>query len=189
MIHILPQALSHVLILCQMIAFFKSYLHFRNRHSIIKDPENLANLKMSVPSCEICDQKHDLKFCEGCGSYWCGSDTCWRTVKKHRESQQGVGVRIHEKSDPGIVRRVMESMAAPKSEEEERQQHENDEDTLWLGWDKDENGDPLLAEYSRYASMMMETSQGRAETRYPALVSFVGQTGKTMMVYGQETHY
>ncbi|KAK6220922.1 hypothetical protein LQW54_001842 [Pestalotiopsis sp. IQ-011] len=127
-------------------------------------------------SCNLCPKENDLKFCEGCNSYWC--DSCWPKPKMHRrQNNPGAHETPHEKSDPLIVKRVNEWMAAPEDEQDERAQHENDEDTIWLGWDKDSIGDPILAEYRRYASIMMETAQNAPMTRYPGLVSFVGPSG------------
>lgn len=68
-------------------------------------------------------------------------------------------------------------MAQPPTEREQMQQHIDDEDTTWFGFDRDEDGSPFLAEYQRYASLMMDCAQDPGSQRYPALVSFIGQTG------------
>ncbi|ETI24750.1 hypothetical protein G647_04120 [Cladophialophora carrionii CBS 160.54] len=67
-------------------------------------------------------------------------------------------------------------MAEP-TEEGEYRHHQKDEETTWFALDRDARGEPVLAEYRRYAAVMMQTSELGSKTRYPSLVSFVGQTG------------
>lgn len=57
-------------------------------------------------------------------------------------------------------------MAGPSNESNQEKKHQNDEDTAWFGLDRDIYGDPVLAEYRRYAAIMLESAQGSGEARF-----------------------
>ena len=73
------------------------------------------------------------------------------------------------------------------SEEQAKLLHQKDEGTTWFGILREDTGFPSFQDYGRYASLMAESSRSplspnaqwnRArDSRYPSLVSFVGQTG------------
>lgn len=71
-------------------------------------------------------------------------------------------------------------MAEPTNDSEQEKQHQDDEDTTWFGLDRDASGDPVLAEYRRYVAIMLESAVEPGISRYPALVSFIGQTGMSV---------
>ncbi|KAI9158039.1 Calcium-independent phospholipase A2-gamma [Paramyrothecium foliicola] len=126
-------------------------------------------------SCE-CDKEEDLVFCTGCNEYYC--ESCWGRRRAHKDKNSlGPGGIPHEKVDPEIVESVNECMAEPEDENDEKQQHEDDQDTTWFGLDRDMGGEPVLSEYRRYAAIMMDGASETTSARYPGLVSFVGQTG------------
>lgn len=89
----------------------------------------------------------------------------------------------HERVDPAIVASVTINTAAPEDEHDQIAQHRQDEDTTWLGLDQDSGGEPVLAEYRRYAALMMQNRPDSQTVRYPALVSFIGQTGKAPVLH------
>lgn len=63
-------------------------------------------------------------------------------------------------------------------EEEQRDQHMEDAHTIWFGVEHDPNGEPILEDFGRYASILAEGSLRFDDgARYPGLVCFVGQTG------------
>jgi hypothetical protein len=218
-------------------------------------------------SCEVCDADQGVVFCTGCNEYYC--EPCWDKRRSHKDKKKlGPGGIPHEKVDPVVVKRVEGCMAEPRDETEEREQHENDQDTTCFGLcqrvscrvtkrldcyqrsslvyamsvtslicalpiprdyssfylffvgfnrlsaslllsrsppiglqaeiprlcccfggynysgsetpdrlDRDPGGDPVLSEYRRYASIMMDSASETSPLRYPGLVSFVGQTG------------
>ena len=68
-------------------------------------------------------------------------------------------------------------MAEPEDEFQQDKLHQEDEDTTWFGLERDASGEPILAEYRRYAAIMAQSSEDHDSPRYPALVSFIGQTG------------
>ncbi|TGJ87061.1 hypothetical protein E0Z10_g1710 [Xylaria hypoxylon] len=110
---------------------------------------------------------------------------CWEKRRAHRDGKQlGPGGIPHEQVSPNVVERVDACVAGPENEVEEREQHENDQDTTWFGLDRDLGGDPVLSEYRRYAAIMMANAAEISTVQYPALVSFVGQTnaGKSTLI-------
>lgn len=64
------------------------------------------------------------------------------------------------------------------TEAEQRDLHIMDENTTWFGVGKDEMDEYVFQVSGRYASLMAECSSSRRGSRYPSLVSFVGQTGR-----------
>ncbi|KAI0514604.1 hypothetical protein F5B22DRAFT_610121 [Xylaria bambusicola] len=134
-------------------------------------------------SCEVCQGEDGLDFCTGCNDYYCNN--CWGKRRAHRDGKQlGPGGIPHERVNPEIVKRVDACVTGPVNEQEEREQHEDDQDTTWFGLDRDSGGDPVLSEYRRYASIMMTSTTERSTIQYPGLVSFVGQTnaGKSTLI-------
>jgi hypothetical protein len=123
----------------------------------------------------FCDRTDDVAFCEGCNDFVCNK--CWTRIRAHRENLSGPGGIPHQRVDPKIKEKMVESMAEPADQGDERRQHQEDEDTTWFALDKDDGGEPILAEYRRYASIMMDCVEGAIGPRYPRLVSFIGETG------------
>jgi hypothetical protein len=95
----------------------------------------------------------------------------------------GPGGVPHEKVDPTIVEALTQCMAEPEDENDQIEKHQDDEDTMWFGLDRDDGGEPILAEYRRYAAIMMQYPNTAAEPRYPGLISFIGQTGTSILCF------
>lgn len=127
------------------------------------------------PSCNMCETADNLVFCEGCEAYYC--EDCWEKLKSHRKQGQGAGGVPHGKSRPEIVHTIKASMSEPKNDAEEVKQHVKDADSIWFGLSQDEGGEPALADYRRYASVILESNPEAIGPRYPGLVSFIGSTG------------
>ncbi|KXJ85558.1 hypothetical protein Micbo1qcDRAFT_127798 [Microdochium bolleyi] len=126
--------------------------------------------------CESCETEEGLVFCTGCNEYYCSP--CWDKKRAHKDKTRvGPAGIPHEQVQPEVVKRVDGCMAEPADESAERAQHDEDEETTWFGLDRDADGHPILSEYRRYASVMMEAATETPAVRYPSLVSFVGQTG------------
>jgi energy-coupling factor transporter ATP-binding protein EcfA2 len=83
----------------------------------------------------------------------------------------------HEKTDPTIAKTVECALQPNIRDEEQALLHLKDEDTSWFGAGRDELDDAVFQDYGRYANLMAERSARHRTLRYPALVSFVGQTG------------
>lgn len=119
-------------------------------------------------------------FCWPCdGTIFCKE--CWDKCPPHKKRRFG-GSRTaglpHEKSDPAIARKIFETLQADHSIEKQAFLHVQDEDTSWFGAGNDEvTGDVVFQDFGRYSRLMAETSAQYRRVRFPALVSFVGQTG------------
>lgn len=119
-------------------------------------------------------------FCWPCdGTLFC--DECWEDCPPHKKRKLGMPRTAgmpHEKSDPSMARKIFETLQADHSIEYQALLHVQDEDTSWFGTGKDKaTGDLVFQDFGRYARLMAETSARYRRIRYPALVSFVGQTG------------
>ena len=121
-------------------------------------------------------------FCWPCnGTIFC--EDCWDTSPPHKPGRKGffrnrnVGTP-HEKSDPITAKKIFETLNAERDEEQQALLHVQDEDSAWFGTGKDENsGDTVFRDFGRYSRLMERQSGLRRRTKYPALISFVGQTG------------
>lgn len=131
----------------------------------------------TVASCMLDDSTDNLDFCEGCNDYVCKD--CWNKIRAHRQGGTGPGGIPHQRVDPTIKEKMIESMAEPADQQDETRQHRDDEDTTWFALDKDEGGEPILSEYRRYASVMMDCAQSMEGPQCPRLVSFIGETGES----------
>jgi len=118
-------------------------------------------------------------YCPGCADWWC--DEHWTKLRSHLPG--GKGLNNHEQIDPDLFEQVEHCMAAPNSDTDQIKQHQHDGDTTWLGVGKGNEDDLFLDEYRRYAAIMLESATSDVKRRHPALVSFVGGTGKQMQHY------
>lgn len=126
-------------------------------------------------SCALCEESPpEISFCTACNFNLC--DECWNTYPPHRKGLLGPQGLPHEKADPTVVQELKDCMDEPNNNNEHRL-HQDDEETTWFGLERDDGGTPVLAEYRRYAAVMMQASEYSEQTRYPSLVSFIGQTG------------
>jgi hypothetical protein len=126
--------------------------------------------------------KDECYFCWPCnGTIFCKK--CWNKCPPHRGGfgrSRGfpqVGLP-HEKSDPLVARRIFETLQSERNEEQQALLHDQDEDSCWFGTGKDgDTGETVFRDFGRYSRLLEELSSRRRLTRFPALVSFVGQTG------------
>jgi len=103
---------------------------------------------------------------------------CWDSVLPHKLGRRGFDNVPHEKTDHDVAEKVRASLEPNMTEAEQEELHRQDDNTTWFGVAKDEMDDPIFQDYGRYATLMAECSSTRRASRYPSLVSFVGQTGK-----------
>ena len=57
--------------------------------------------------------------------------------------------------------------------------HKDDEDTTWFGIGRNGADEPVFEDYGRFATLMAQSLSNTPMTRYPQLVSFIGQTGNS----------
>jgi energy-coupling factor transporter ATP-binding protein EcfA2 len=72
------------------------------------------------------------------------------------------------------VRRLHDILTPPA---DARELHLIDQDSTWFGIGHDDAERPVFRDYGQYATIIGDTTTGEFQTRYPRLVSFVGQTG------------
>ena len=90
----------------------------------------------------------------------------------------GIDGRQHEKVDEEVVQRLQQIFGQP-SQDEQSNRHGGDIDTTWFGVDKDAN-QSFLHSSNRLVEVLHESQTGEFTERFPQLVSFVGQTGKSL---------
>lgn len=102
-------------------------------------------------------------------------------VPSHRKGKLGPGGVPHEKTDHNIAEKIKAILEPTMNDAKHQKLHEEDESTTWFGVARDEIDDYTFQDYGRYARLMAETpgnwKKGAQQTRFPSLVSFVGQTG------------
>jgi hypothetical protein len=142
--------------------------------------------------CNTPDQK--VYYCVDCSSRFC--ETCWTFQTPHQDGKLGRDGQPHEQTNYHVAKRLEKILHPPADEDELRQMHEEDQDSTWfgtsqisvanfdnvltcIGWSRDTyNHRPILEDHGAYASLMADNAGADAVTKYPQLVSFVGQTSK-----------
>ncbi|KAF7502349.1 hypothetical protein GJ744_006003 [Endocarpon pusillum] len=114
-------------------------------------------------------------LCASCDCTYC--DLCWELQAPHRQGKLGQNGLPHEKTSKDVFVRLQSIFEPPEKKSELLRLHLEDEETLWFGVEKDDNGKFIFTDNGRYTSLMTMTKQPTATERYPLLVSFVGQTG------------
>ena len=101
----------------------------------------------------------------------------------------------HEKTNHAVAKKIKDVLESRPTEAEQEEMHQNDEDTGWFGILREEGELPLFADYGRFANLMAVTSASQQpdrgtyqpnaprDTRYPSLVSFVGETGTLLALH------
>ncbi|OQV08405.1 hypothetical protein CLAIMM_12685 [Cladophialophora immunda] len=137
-------------------------------------------------TCVECEAKFEaagIVFCAGCNYYQCL--TCWDKLTAHKKGILSPSGFPHDKTDPSMVAALQACLREPENEEEQNLKHVEDEETTWFGLDREDTDDSILAEYGRYATIMLETAQLAGQQRFPQLVSFMGVTryaGKSTLI-------
>ena len=116
-------------------------------------------------------------YCVSCDCSFC--DTCWDKQPAHKPRKRGADGYGHEKIDKLVVERYRDILEPSSNSEEQDALHRDDEDTTWFGIGRSRAGDPIFEDYGLYATLMVESLSEARFVRYPQLVSFIGQTGKT----------
>ena len=90
-------------------------------------------------------------------------------------NKKGGGGIPHDRLNPRMVANLRACTAAP---ENPIAAHLEDKDTAWFGvWTDSNNGQYLLQDLGRYASIMAKSALESNGLRYPKIVSFIGETG------------
>ena len=147
-----------------------------NGSSYFKDHRPQCSKKL----CEQCDLKIGDFYCNVCDTSYCLK--CWDVVSAHRKNKLGPGGVPHEKTDHAVAEKIRALLEPSRNSFEQEEMHKEDESTTWFGVARDEADDCIFKDYGRYASLMAETPgdwrKGDQQTRFPSLISFVGETGE-----------
>jgi hypothetical protein len=103
----------------------------------------------------------------------------------HLPKKVGLDGLPHEKTDVNVVNSLKGILDPPSSLDTLKKLHEDDAGSKWFGVERSENPHPVthlhtpvFRNYGRYATLMAESRPSNGCTRYPQLVSFIGQTSK-----------
>ncbi|KAK5102797.1 hypothetical protein LTS08_003597 [Lithohypha guttulata] len=108
-------------------------------------------------------------FCYACKITYC--DDCWAAQIPHKRQVPG-----HRMVDVTIARIIQNTLDVELTEQEQARLHLLDECTSWFGAAKDKEG-AVFRDFGRYATLVAERNSDERKRCYPALVSFVGETG------------
>jgi hypothetical protein len=138
--------------------------------------------------CGPCDKKategHTIFFCSACGFSQCAD--CWPEQFAHKKNILGPNGLPHVKNDPQLVASLRACMEAPP---DPAKAHSEDKDTAWFGvWTDPENGEYLLQDQGRYASIMARSAPAIDQERYPKIVSFIGETGRNILCRSMDVY-
>lgn len=92
----------------------------------------------------------------------------------------------HEKTNREVALQINDILGPQPDSAKQKELHTEDEKTTWFGVIREPNEPPVFQDYGRYANLMSDIgSRGKFahfDTRFPGLVSFVGQTGKMLNI-------
>jgi hypothetical protein len=150
------------------------------------DTSSSTLLPHTPPGAQLCDggcqQITRVYLCVQCDGAFCNE--CWARQFPHKPGKIGADGLPHEKTDLEVVERLRDTLDRPdRTPEEQQKLHKNDEDTTWFGIARDEANMPIFQDYGRYAAILAEPQEIRRRSRYPQLVSFIGQTGMVAITY------
>ncbi|KAJ8114147.1 hypothetical protein OPT61_g3904 [Boeremia exigua] len=145
-------------------------------HALAHD-EQESNTEVAQSSvCEACEEnKSPVWNCSYCDTNFC--DDCWVKQGPHKAGKTGPDGLPHEKANPAIVKRLQEILTPPQEHSQQQMLHTEDEDTTWFGMVRNSQNSPAFQNYGRYSAIMADSNSGEFKSRYPMLVSFIGQTG------------
>ena len=131
-----------------------------------------------------CDRRGDTSrkvwYCKACASCLC--DVCWDLSPIH----SAPGALRHEKLEYRgylLCNRLERILNPPTDQDELEKLHDEDINTTWFGIERFEDGKPFLQDFEMFSHVMANTPDPD-RTKYPQLVSFVGETsaGKSTLV-------
>lgn len=131
-----------------------------------------------VPQCEgyqCTTSAAETSFCHQCASHFC--HRCWSRQASHLPGKLAIDGLPHEKIDIRIAARLEQILSSSNGPREQDALHQADDRTIWFGVEQNYADVPTFHDYRRFTTLMLEHRSTNKESRYPQLVSFVGQTG------------
>ena len=154
----------------------------------------MASSSSNTTTSQKCESGHcgtpDLPLwdCASCDSFYCA--TCWLLQGPHLKGKVGLDGLPHEKTDINVVNSLKAILEPPNNLAALRKLHEKDAATKWFGVESGDtpypvtlNFPPVFRNYGRYATLIAETRPSNGTTRYPQLVSFIGQTSEFISTF------
>lgn len=162
--------------------FLSVHVHTHNPTLPLHPRRSSHHISMAsdVPNqaCRTCRLETKRTFvCVQCNN-WAFCDDCWAKRDVHEAGAVGWDGRPHEKSDPNVLRIFRQILDPIRSEADVDTEHQADEETVWFGVDRDAPHGPVFQDYDRFATLVSEGQTLELKRKYPALVSFIGQTGQ-----------
>jgi hypothetical protein len=120
-----------------------------------------------------------VSFCIDCDTTFCSE--CWSKERAHAPGKTNRDGIPHEMVlNKDVIDRLKNIFAPPNDPEQQQKLHKSDAESKWFGATINSDDEPALHDYGRFPAIMRESSTGH--TRWPQLVSFVGQTGEYLGV-------
>jgi hypothetical protein len=147
--------------------------------SFIDDPHN-EEVIGSATECVVCAKEHSeilpIWYCHPCDSLLC--EECWDQQVSHKRRRISPEHSIwHEKADPVVAKKIALILEPETNAQKQALLHAADENALWFDIAQGSHNDYHLIEPARLTTIMEERSRRGGEAGYPALASFVGETG------------
>jgi len=128
---------------------------------------------MAKRRCDDCHKVGRNRFyCNHCKVVFCND--CWSEQLTHRQQVDAV----HEKTAIELYESLRKCLRPNCTEDEQRERHQADESTTWFGVTENETEEKILQDYGRFGELMKVLSKNRTYDIFPAIVSFVGNTGE-----------
>ncbi|KAF8540174.1 hypothetical protein BDD12DRAFT_980545 [Trichophaea hybrida] len=124
--------------------------------------------------CEGCDTKEGLSWCHICDVTVCND--CWGRQAAHGSGRKQQTRGNHEQTELGL-RDIINWILRPNNDKDTDGRHAMDYITKWFGVSiqPGDEGDVSLQTTPRYRELSV--GGGVTQNQYPALISFVGETG------------
>lgn len=153
----------------------------------ILDEDYHAETANNPEACDDCQNTGcQLDYCNVCKNNLCTQ--CWNNQLVHKQGKLGPGGIPHEKTEISTARKVNQVLEPEFSSDDRAQMHMADERNSWFGVLRTGTR-ARLVDYGRYTALMAAlkeerrispssfNSEGMVDTCYPAIASFVGETG------------
>ncbi|KAG0647770.1 hypothetical protein D0Z07_6642 [Hyphodiscus hymeniophilus] len=123
--------------------------------------------------------KPALAYCDVCDCVFCPA--CWARQIPHRPVRHAYNAVPHEKIDYSMAMKIKDIFEEKMDDTEKMKLDAKDVETTWLGMTLGPKDVLTLSHSGRYADLMANNGPSgnfmHHKTRYPGLVSFVGQVG------------
>ncbi|KAI1119643.1 hypothetical protein F5Y14DRAFT_396046 [Nemania sp. NC0429] len=131
---------------------------------------------MASQACQTCGATENIFACFQCNDMlFCHA--CWEKWVLHVPGASSRGGKLHEKIDPVLLQRLRHVFEPIRTEAEHGAELEQDRESTWFGFDRDSSGHPTFVDHGRFTAIMTESITENGASRFPRLVSFIGETG------------